>query len=104
MSFLDLFKKTDINKGVCECKKQRGILLDVRTEEEYACGKIPESVNIPLQNITFAEHMLPDKGASIFVYCQSGARSMYAAGFLRSKGYAKVENIGGIEDYDGEII
>ena len=42
MSILDLFKNADINEGVKEFRNQKNaVLLDVRSEEEYAAGHIP---------------------------------------------------------------
>ena len=36
MSFMDLFRRTDINEGVEQYKKEASaVLLDVRTKEEY---------------------------------------------------------------------
>ena len=52
MSFMNLFKRPDINKGVEDwITGKDAVLLDVRTVDEYRQGHIDGSLNIPLQNI-----------------------------------------------------
>ena len=48
------------------------VILDVRTEEEYAEGHIPGAILIPDYEIAQkAESNLPDKDQNILVYCRS---------------------------------
>ena len=74
MSFMDLFRRTDINEGVEQYKKEASaVLLDVRTKEEYESGHIPGAINIPLSDINDTPiSSLPDKSQMILVYCRSG--------------------------------
>ena len=59
------------------------IILDVRTEEEYAEGHIENAVLIPDYEIsTRAEQELTDKDQLILVYCRSGRRSKTASVLL----------------------
>ena len=104
MSFMDIFKTVEINKEVNRCRTTKGaILIDVRTEEEYRSGHIGGSRNIPLDKIRNAENLLHDKSAPLFVYCQSGVRSRTAVSKLRKMGYTEVYNIGGIEQFQGQL-
>ena len=44
MGFLNFFKQANINQRIAEYKRTAGaVLLDVRTEQEYQEGHIPES-------------------------------------------------------------
>ena len=53
MGFFDFFKQANINQGIGEYKRTAGaVLLDVRTQQEYQEGHIPESKNVPLNNLT----------------------------------------------------
>lgn len=80
------------------------IILDVRTEEEYASGHIPKAINIPNETIgTENIEKLPDKEQLILVYCRSGNRSKQAAAKLVNLGYTNVVEFGGINDWNGDI-
>ena len=84
MGFFDLFKQPDVNQGVKEYQRTSGaMLLDVRTPEEYRSGHIPGSRNLPLQTIDSVSTVVENKDTSLYVYCQSGARSRQAAGVLK---------------------
>ena len=80
------------------------IILDVRRPDEFAAGHIPESVNVPNENISSGEIAeLPDKSRLILVYCRSGRRSKEASQKLVKLGYTNVVEFGGILDWPGEI-
>ena len=104
MSFFDLFKQPDVNRGVKEFQRTSwAVLLDVRTPEEYRSGHIPGSRNISLQAIDRVASVAENKDTALYVYCQSGARSRQAAGMLKQMGYTNVNNIGGIAAYAGKV-
>ena len=80
------------------------IILDVRTQEEYAEGHIPGAICVP--NETIGADMpeeLPDKEQLILVYCRSGNRSKKAAEKLVKIGYTNVKEFGGIITWNGYI-
>lgn len=77
-------------------------LIDVRNEDEFKEGHVPNSLNISLSNISSIEKTIP-KTDVIVVYCRSGNRSETAAKELEKLGYNLVFDLGGIQDYKGEI-
>ena len=80
------------------------LIVDVRTEEEYAQGHIPGAVNIPNESITDTKpEQLPDQKQKLLVYCRSGNRSKQASEKLAALGYSNVYEFGGINTWDGEI-
>lgn len=79
------------------------IILDVRTEKEYADGHTPDAILIPDYEIAErAENELTDKSQLILVYCRSGRRSKNAAEKLAEMGYSNVKEFGGIIDWGYE--
>lgn len=78
------------------------VLIDVRTKEEYESGHIPKSINIPYTEIE--NEVDYDKDKPIAVYCRTGKRSKQTASTLEKMGYTKIYDIGGIDNYEGELI
>lgn len=75
----------------------KAVLIDVRTSEEYRTIRIPGSILIPDYEIKEKiGDVVPDKNATIILYCRSGNRSSSAAKALMEMGYTKVLNLGGI--------
>lgn len=80
------------------------IILDVRTEEEYAQGHIPGAILIPDYEIEQkAEEILTDKDLMLLVYCRSGRRSKNASQILQELGYTDIREFGGILDWPYEV-
>ena len=85
--------------------EQDYIIIDARTEEEFAEGHIENAILIPEYEIKDrAEKELPDKDALILVYCRSGRRSKIASEELVNLGYTNVKEFGGIIDWPYEIV
>ena len=82
------------------------LIVDVRTENEYAGGHIPDAINVPLDRIEAGDvaDALPDKQQVILVYCYAGRRSVDAAIALASQGYTDAYEFGGIVDWSGEVV
>ena len=81
------------------------VLLDVRTQEEYASGHIPGAICIPNETIGSEEiPELPYKDQLVLVYCRSGNRSKQASQKLAEQGYTNVVEFGGINGWTGEIV
>lgn len=81
------------------------VILDARTDEEFAEGHIEGAILIPEYEVADrAEDEIPDKDALILVYCRSGRRSKIAAQALIELGYTNVKEFGGIIDWPYEIV
>ncbi len=81
------------------------VIMDVRTEAEFAEGHIEGAILIPEFEIARrAEKEIPHKGDLILVYCRSGRRSKVASEELVKLGYTNVKEFGGIIDWPYEVV
>lgn len=80
------------------------LLVDVRSQEEFAQGHIPGAICIPNEEIKDKDpELLSQKDQLIFIYCRSGNRSKQASEKLAKLGYTNIVEIGGILDWTGDI-
>ena len=81
------------------------IVVDVRTREEYDGGHIENAVLVPNESIgSEMPETLPDKEATLLIYCRSGRRSKDAAEKLLALGYQSVYDFGGVIDWPYELV
>ena len=81
------------------------IVVDVRTREEYDGGHIENAVLVPNESIgSEMPETLPDKEATLLIYCRSGRRSKDAAQKLLALGYQSVYDFGGVIDWPYELV
>ena len=79
------------------------LLLDVRTAEEWAIGRLPGALHLPVQEL---EQRLPEipRNREIVVYCHHGIRAHAAAEMLQDSGYEQVLNLeGGIDAWSATV-
>lgn len=75
---------------------ESGVLIDVRTPEEFAEGHLPNAINIDVKNDNFTEKMGEiKKKETVYLYCRSGKRSLKATSILDTLGYKKIFNLDG---------
>ena len=79
-------------------------LIDVRSElERSVSGNIPGDINIPLQPenefIYRVQRTIPERNATIFLYCKSGQMSDRAGALLSGLGYTNVYLLGGYDNW-----
>ena len=97
------FRKPNINDGLQIYNNTPGaVLVDVRTKDEFAMGRIPGSVNVPLNRLKSIEEYAY-KDTPIFLYCLNGARAERALKRLRRKGYTRAVCLGGVKGYSGSV-
>ena len=81
------------------------VVVDVRTREEYDGGHIENAVLVPNESIgSEMPESLPDKDATLLIYCRSGRRSKDAAQKLLALGYQSVYDFGGVIDWPYELV
>ena len=80
---------------------QEVIVLDVREQDEFDTGPIPEAVLLPVGTITkdAAAAVIDDLDTVVLVYCRSGNRSKTASQVLADLGYTNVYEFGGINTW-----
>jgi Rhodanese-related sulfurtransferase len=72
--------------------RQQGVVLDVRTQDEFAKGHLVDAINLPVgqidsNNLTLIEK---HKDAPTIVVCESGQRAQGAAQALVKAGFKQV--------------
>ena len=72
-------------------------VLDVRTPEEFAAGRVPRAVNIPHTELAarLGEIGVEDRAREVVVYCESGRRAAEAEATLRHAGFSAVRHLEG---------
>lgn len=66
-------------------------IIDVRTEEEFTQGSLPNSLNIDFKNPEFRQNIsILDKDKTYLLYCASGARSGKALEIMKEEGFKNV--------------
>jgi rhodanese-related sulfurtransferase len=73
--------------------KQGGVIVDVRTPQEFARGHVRGAMNIPLDRLAKDAKRIKARGA-VITCCASGMRSASAAAQLRAMGFENVHNAG----------
>jgi rhodanese-related sulfurtransferase len=68
-------------------------LIDVREPEEFAAGRVPGAVNLPMSRIGELLHELPE--GEIDVICADGGRSGRVVEALEARGYEATNVEGG---------
>lgn len=81
--------------------KNNGIILDVRTADEFNRGHIAGAINIDYYSISFQQNLDSlDKSKPVYVYCHSGNRSGKSMKMMSTMGFVEVYNlIGGFSNW-----
>ena len=85
---------------------QNVLILDVREQDEFDAGHIPDAVLLPVGTIdeATAAQVIPEKDSVVLVYCRSGNRSKTASQKLADLGYTEIYEFGGINTWPYDIV
>lgn len=81
-------------------QKNRAILVDIRTLEEYERSHWPGAVSLPMDITDTYEEMF-EKDQYVVFYCTHGGNSMKLARYLGNRGYKTATVIGGYSALSG---
>ncbi len=82
------------NSKLKEALKKDAVIVDVRTPHEFDNGKIPGSINIPVDRIPSNVERIRSMNKPVVLCCESGIRSNKARNVLKSAGIQEVYNGG----------
>jgi rhodanese-related sulfurtransferase len=84
---------------------EKPLLIDVRQPWENELSRLPDSLLIPLPELsTRAAEVQPAPGQQVVCYCHHGIRSLHAAEFLAQTGLHDVVSLaGGIDAWSLQI-
>ncbi len=87
MGFLSLFGS---GGGIKKALQQGAVIIDVRTANEYDRGRIPGSLNIPVDRISVSIGRIKQLNKPVIVCCSTGDRSKKAYTLLKQNGIKEV--------------
>lgn len=71
-------------------------LIDCREEDEWQICHLPHATLVPLSRFgELAPEAFKDTQEHLIIYCHHGMRSLRAAEWLKSRGFAKVQSMRG---------
>lgn len=77
-------------------KEQPGLLIDIRTPNEYEEGTIKGAMNIDFKNDNFKQEISKlDPQKPVYIFCQSGKRSAKAHKVFTELGFKNVYELAG---------
>ena len=83
------------NKEVKLALEAGAVIIDVRTPHEFDQGKIPQSINIPLDRLSGQIDRIKKMQKPVVICCASGMRAGIATTALKKAGLTSVYNGGG---------
>lgn len=109
-----MFELISLSEAMKRSYESEGVLVDVRSEEDFRKGHLPMAVNIPFEEIMqmqgkadleqfYEEKFNVPKERAVFLYCDTGSTSMLAAKKLGSMGIHAYSVVGGILFYKGYL-
>ena len=81
-----------------ELESTGALIVDVRSEAEFAGDHIPGALNLPLESVRSRSEELP-RDREIWLVCGVGQRAYYAIRVLAQKGFRVKVLSGGMQTY-----
>ena len=76
--------------------REKAVVIDVCSADEYAAAHIVGAKNVPLQDLeTRLPAVVKNKALPLLIVCASGARAQRAAGVAQKLGYANAQVLAG---------
>lgn len=85
-------------------KDPKAVIVDVRSEWEFAEDHIPNAIHVPLEEVAFRIPDFRKMEGPVVLYCRSGNRSGMAVRLLKQAGVTNVYNGGGLTDMKNIIL
>ena len=82
---------------VKEALRNGAVIIDVRTPNEFDTGRIPGSVNIPVDRISINSKRIKGMNRPVIFCCNSGHRSRQALAIMKEKGLKEAYTVGNWE-------
>ena len=82
---------------VKEALRKGAVIIDVRTPNEFDMGRIPDSVNIPVDRISINSQRIKGMNRPVIFCCNTGHRSRQALAIMQEKGLKEAYMVGNWE-------
>lgn len=102
MGILNLFGLGNKTEKIKQFAANRAVIIDVRSEGEFAAGHIASSRNIPLPDLASRIAEIKKLNTPVITCCRSGMRSGNAASILLKNGIQAI-NGGGWENLQKKL-
>lgn len=78
--------------------EKNALLIDVRTQKEFAAGHLKGAIHIPDGDIALLQKAGAKKDTPLYLYCRSGRRVKAAIKNLKKEGYMRLYDFGGMKE------
>ncbi|MCG8475003.1 MAG: rhodanese-like domain-containing protein [Cytophagales bacterium] len=86
INFIKSFFASSSNEKIQEWRNMGAVILDVRTEQEFAAGCVEGARNIPVQVLAKRINEVVKWKKPVIVCCAAGVRAAQAQRMLEAKG------------------
>lgn len=80
-------------------KLNKPIIIDIRNNNQYEKGHIPNSINIDFQKLLLYPNNYLRKDIKYYIYCQKGIQSTRLCSYLKKIGYSVINIQGGYDSW-----